>query len=135
MRSVCRPSCTPHLREDHRGRGGQRHQGGGSPIAELLAHPHRTRRKGAGGRGGILQTWIQISGEDADYSLSNCRTCRYKVVPLWQIWITLQFMTFKSLATKRFAVRKYSDEPVREDNLEYIIDCLRLAMFPRIKHS
>lgn len=51
------------------------------------------------------------------------------------MWITLQFMTFKSLATKRFAVRKYTDEPVSEDNLEYIIDCLRLAMLPRIKHS
>ena len=24
---------------------------------------------------------------------------------------------------------------VREDNLEYIIDCLRLAMLPRIKHN
>jgi len=44
-------------------------------------------------------------------------------------------MAFKELATRRFAVRKYTDEPVCMDNLEYIIDCLRLAMLPRIKHS
>ena len=44
-------------------------------------------------------------------------------------------MAFKELATRRFSVRKYTDEPVSKDNLDYIIDCLRLAMLPRIKHS
>ena len=44
-------------------------------------------------------------------------------------------MAFKELATRRFSVRKYTDEPVSKEDLEYIIDCLRLAMLSRIKHS
>lgn len=36
-------------------------------------------------------------------------------------------MTFKELATKRFSVRKYTDEPVSKADIEYIIDCVRLA--------
>ena len=36
-------------------------------------------------------------------------------------------MTFKELATRRFSVRKYTDEPVSKEDIEYIIDCVRLA--------
>ena len=36
-------------------------------------------------------------------------------------------MTFKELATRRFSVRKYTDEPVSKEDLEYIMDCVRLA--------
>lgn len=36
-------------------------------------------------------------------------------------------MTFKELATKRFSVRKYTDEPVSKADIEYIMDCVRLA--------
>ena len=36
-------------------------------------------------------------------------------------------MTFKELATKRFSVRKYTDEPVSKEDIEYIMDCVRLA--------
>lgn len=35
-------------------------------------------------------------------------------------------MTFKELATKRFSVRKYTDEPVSKADIEYIMDCVRL---------
>ena len=36
-------------------------------------------------------------------------------------------MTFKELATKRFSVRKYTDEPISKADIEYIMDCVRLA--------
>ena len=36
-------------------------------------------------------------------------------------------MTFKDLANKRFACRKYTDEPVSKADIEYIMDCVRLA--------
>lgn len=36
-------------------------------------------------------------------------------------------MTFKELSTKRFSVRKYTDEPVSKADIEYIMDCVRLA--------
>jgi len=34
---------------------------------------------------------------------------------------------FKELANKRFACRKYTDEPVSKADIEYIMDCVRLA--------
>ena len=36
-------------------------------------------------------------------------------------------MTFKELVTKRFSVRKYTDELVSKADIEYIMDCVRLA--------
>lgn len=36
-------------------------------------------------------------------------------------------MTFKELAEKRFSVRKYTDEAVSQEQLEYILECVRLA--------
>jgi len=36
-------------------------------------------------------------------------------------------MNFKELAIKRFSVRKYTDEPVSKADLEYIMECVRLA--------
>lgn len=36
-------------------------------------------------------------------------------------------MTFKDLANKRFACRKYTDEPVSKEDIEYIKECVRLA--------
>ena len=34
---------------------------------------------------------------------------------------------FKELATRRFSVRKYTNEPVSKEDIEYIMDCVRLA--------
>ena len=36
-------------------------------------------------------------------------------------------MAFKELATRRFSVRKYTNEPVSKEDIEYIMDCVRLA--------
>lgn len=36
-------------------------------------------------------------------------------------------MSFKSLCTNRFSARKYTAEPVSEDDLSYILECVRLA--------
>ena len=36
-------------------------------------------------------------------------------------------MTFKDLANKRFACRKYTDEPVSKEDIEYIKECVQLA--------
>ena len=36
-------------------------------------------------------------------------------------------MTFKGLAMKRFSVRKYTGDPVSKADIEYIMDCVRLA--------
>lgn len=36
-------------------------------------------------------------------------------------------MNFKDLCLKRYSVRKYTDEPVSDDDLNYILECVRLA--------
>ena len=36
-------------------------------------------------------------------------------------------MTFKELTLQRCSVRKYTDEPVSDEQLEYIMECARLA--------
>lgn len=36
-------------------------------------------------------------------------------------------MTFKELTDARFSVRSYTDEPVSDDQLNYILECARLA--------
>lgn len=36
-------------------------------------------------------------------------------------------MDFKELCTHRFSARKYTDEPVSEEDLNYILECVRLA--------
>lgn len=36
-------------------------------------------------------------------------------------------MDFKELSTRRFSARKYTDEPVSEEDLNYILECVRLA--------
>lgn len=36
-------------------------------------------------------------------------------------------MTFKELANNRFSCRKYTDEPVKKEDIEYIMECVRLA--------
>lgn len=36
-------------------------------------------------------------------------------------------MTFKELANERFSCRKYTDEPVGKADMEYIMECVRLA--------
>ena len=36
-------------------------------------------------------------------------------------------MTFKELATKRFSARKFTDEAVSKVDIDYIMDCVRLA--------
>ena len=36
-------------------------------------------------------------------------------------------MAFKELATRRFSVRKYTNEPVSKEDIEYIMDCVRLS--------
>ena len=36
-------------------------------------------------------------------------------------------MTLKELATKRFSVRKFTDEAVSKADIDYIMDCVRLA--------
>ena len=36
-------------------------------------------------------------------------------------------MTFKDLSAKRYSVRSYSGEPVTEEQLQYILECARLA--------
>lgn len=36
-------------------------------------------------------------------------------------------MTFKDLANKRFACRKYTDEPVSKEDIEYIKECVQVA--------
>lgn len=36
-------------------------------------------------------------------------------------------MTFKVLANKRFACRKYTDEPVSKEDIEYIKECVQVA--------
>lgn len=36
-------------------------------------------------------------------------------------------MTFKELANGRFSCRKYTDEPVSKADMEYIMECVRLA--------
>lgn len=36
-------------------------------------------------------------------------------------------MDFKELVTKRFSVRRYTGEPVSETDIEYIMECVRLA--------
>lgn len=36
-------------------------------------------------------------------------------------------MTFKELSSKRFSVRKYTDEPVSDEQLAYVLECTRLA--------
>ncbi len=36
-------------------------------------------------------------------------------------------MDFKDLATRRFSARKYTDEPVSRADIEYIMECVRLA--------
>lgn len=36
-------------------------------------------------------------------------------------------MTFKELAEKRFSCRKYTDEQVAKEDIEYIMECVRLA--------
>lgn len=36
-------------------------------------------------------------------------------------------MTFKELSEQRYSVRSYTDEPVSEEQLSYILECARLA--------
>ena len=36
-------------------------------------------------------------------------------------------MNFKELAEKRFSARKYTDEPVSKADIDYIMECTRLA--------
>lgn len=36
-------------------------------------------------------------------------------------------MTFEELAKKRFSVRAYSDEPVSDEQLNYVLECARIA--------
>lgn len=36
-------------------------------------------------------------------------------------------MNFKELAEKRFSTRKYTDEPVSKADIDYIMECTRLA--------
>lgn len=36
-------------------------------------------------------------------------------------------MTFKELANNRFSCRKYADEPVKKEDIEYIMECVLLA--------
>lgn len=36
-------------------------------------------------------------------------------------------MDFRELSNKRFSVRKYTDEPVSDADIEYIMECVRLA--------
>jgi nitroreductase len=36
-------------------------------------------------------------------------------------------MDFKELATKRFSVRRYTNEPVSKADIEYIMECVKLA--------
>lgn len=36
-------------------------------------------------------------------------------------------MDFKELCNGRFSARKYTDEPVSEDDLRYILECVRIA--------
>jgi nitroreductase len=36
-------------------------------------------------------------------------------------------MTFKDLSNTRFSVRKYTDEPVSKADIDYIMECVRMA--------
>lgn len=36
-------------------------------------------------------------------------------------------MTFQELCAKRFSVRQYTDEPVSQADLDYILECVRIA--------
>lgn len=36
-------------------------------------------------------------------------------------------MTFQELAKKRFSVRAYSDEPISDEQLNYVLECARIA--------
>lgn len=36
-------------------------------------------------------------------------------------------MTFKELSSERFSCRKYTDEPVSPEDMDYIMECARLA--------
>ena len=36
-------------------------------------------------------------------------------------------MTFQELAKKRYSVRRYSTEPVTQEQLDYILECARIA--------
>lgn len=36
-------------------------------------------------------------------------------------------MSFKDLATNRFSARKYTDEPISKEDIDYIMECVRLS--------